>query len=163
MRSRIRSAWQGGSLGQFEAAVGATRVGLWVVDRRSLFSGEHSAEPVPLHFRHVLDKAGQRDAGRRHGRDGGPFIVQTLALPGQGDAVKVKPAFERGALVNVQGRHTAFDGAHRSIVASGRSSQRAGFHQARAMNSRMMVRLSCRQASARTPGRRLPKGRIRVS
>lgn len=32
------------------------------------------------------------------------LIVQTLALHGEGGAVKVKPAFERGALVGVQGR-----------------------------------------------------------
>jgi hypothetical protein len=112
------SVAQGGALGQFEAAVGTIRIGLRVVDRRGLFSGEHPAEPVPLHLRHVLDEACQREAGRRHGRDGGLLIVQALALQGEGGAVKVKPAFERGALVGVQGWHRPFDGIHRSIITS---------------------------------------------
>ena len=114
---------QGGVLGQFEAAVGTMRVGLRVVNWRDLFSGEHPAEPVPLHLRHVLDETGQCEAGRRHGRGGGLIIVQALALHREGRAVKVKPAFERGALVGVQGWHGAFDGAHRSIITSGRVCQ----------------------------------------
>jgi hypothetical protein len=75
---------QGGALGQFEAAVGTMRICLRVVDGRSLFSGEHPAEPVPLDFRHVLDEAGQREGGRRRGCGGGLLIVEAVALHGEG-------------------------------------------------------------------------------
>jgi hypothetical protein len=119
---------QGGALSQFEAAVGAIRISLRVVDGRGLFCGEHPTEPVPLNLRHVLNEAGQCEGGGRHGRGGGLLIVQALALHGEGGAVEVKPAFERGALVRVQGRHRAFDGAHRSIIASGRSRRQARLH-----------------------------------
>jgi hypothetical protein len=119
---------QGGALSQFEAAVGAIRISLRVVDGRGLFCGEHSAEPVPLNLRHVLDEAGQCEGRGRHGRGGGLLIVQALALHGEGGAVEVKPAFERAALVRVQRRHRTFDGAHRSIIASGRSRRQARLH-----------------------------------
>jgi hypothetical protein len=51
----------------------------------------------------VLDQAGQGEAGRRHGGGGGLLIVQAIALDRQRGAVKVEPAFERRALVGVQG------------------------------------------------------------
>jgi hypothetical protein len=66
---------EGGAGGQFEAAVGTIRIGQRVVDRRGLLPREHPAEPVPLHLRHVLDEAGRREAGRRHGRGRGLLIV----------------------------------------------------------------------------------------
>jgi beta-galactosidase len=86
--------------------------GVRVVDRRRRFAGEYAAEPVPLHLRHVLDQAGQRQAGRRHGRRGGLLGVQALALAGEGGAVELEPAFQRGALVGVQGWHGTVDGGH---------------------------------------------------
>src|ERR1700677_3955436 len=39
---------EGGVLGQVEAAVGAVRIGLGVVDGRGVLSRQHPAEPVPL-------------------------------------------------------------------------------------------------------------------
>lgn len=111
---------EGGVLGQVEAAVGAVRVGLGVVDGRSVLSGEDPAEPVPLDLGQVLDQAGQREPGRRHRRLGGLLVVEALAFHRQGGAVEVEPAFEGGALVGVQRRQRAVDGGHRSIIARAR-------------------------------------------
>ena len=78
-----------------------------VVDRRGLFSSQHSAEPVPLHLRHVLNEAGQCEAGRRHGRCGALLIAHALALHGQGGPVEVKPPIEQLALALEVGRPLA--------------------------------------------------------
>ncbi|CAL9327793.1 hypothetical protein SUDANB6_00010 [Streptomyces sp. enrichment culture] len=75
-----------------------------------------STRPVPRRGR----------PARRPARPGRLLIVQPLALHGEGGAMKVEPAFERGALVGVQGRHGAFDDGHRSIIASGRIRRQAG-------------------------------------
>jgi hypothetical protein len=103
---------QGCAVSQFETAVWAIRVGLRVVDGRHMFSSQDPAEPVPLHLRHVLNEPGQCEVRGWHGRGGGLLIIHALALHGQGDAVEVKPALERGALVYVQGGHNAFDSGH---------------------------------------------------